>query len=313
MKYIKGHRKKIIEKDLGLGFVAIVCSLFLVVGGFISRAQVRISAENQPHTPSVSGLFKLNGRVFIPGTISQSDSGKPDGLTKLQEFMNSLNSGEDSGKISIYVKDLITGEEASSNPTNGFNAINFDSLFIVNVVRSKIDRGELNYEQIVDNARALSMNQCLDRMLSDYSDPCTSEIRNIVSDNLGYSSLTNLGFKNSFFGKTEDKSTTAADSAKSMEMIFSAWREQDEYKPKEGDLGYSILTSGDQSMPLAKLPLSAQAVYNEARFGGYLNSVAVLYTDGGPILVSIMSGEWQRPNEGVDRVSNLYKQIYDYY
>lgn len=313
MKYKKGRRKKLIEKDLELGLVVIICSLFLVIGGFISKTQVRLSAENQDPIPPISGLFKLSGRVFVPESISLPSVDKPEGLTKLQEFVNSLKSSENSGKISIYVKDLITGEEAGSNPANGFNATNFDGLFIVDVVRSKVSKGELSYAQIVDNNRSLTLDQCLDRMLANYSDSCTSEVRNILADSLSYSSLVDLGFKNSFFGKTEDKSTTAIDSAKSMETLFSSWAEKDGYKPREGDLGYNILASGDQSMPLAKLPLSVQAVYNEARFGGYLNSVAILYTNGGPILVSIMSGEWQRPNDGVDKISDLYRQIYNHY
>jgi hypothetical protein len=313
VKYKKGQRKKLIEKDLELGIVVVLCSVFLISGGFISRSQPQLAADTQDDVPPISGLFKLSGQVFVPEGVSQSDSEKPEGLTKLQEFINSINAGEDSGKIGIYVKDLITGEEASSNAANGFNATSFDSLFIVDAVKTRVAGGTLSYSQNIDVARGLSLDQCLDRMLESYSDSCTSLVRTLVEDDLYYSSLANLGFKNSFFGKTEDKNTNVADAGKAMEDIFSAWQEQDDYKPREGELGYSILTSGDQSLVLKKLPLSAQAVYNEARFGGYLNSVAVLYTDSGPVLVSIMSGEWQRPNDGAEKISELYRQIYEYY
>ncbi len=313
MKYKKGKKRNLVERDFELGIVVIICSLFLAIGGFLnSNKTPKTVAETSEKVPEISSVIKLNGQVFNPIGVYQPPSEKPSGVTKLQATLDEAakESGE---KVGIYVKDLITGEVASYNASSTMDATGMDSLFIYDIIQQKIKSGSLKSDQIIDASRNLSLVSCANKMLADYADACTTNLKELIKDDLYYNKLTSLGYQNSFFGKTEDKRTNAIDLAKAMDKIASSWTEKNGYQPPKDDPTYKLIKSSDQSIVLAKLPLGVQAFYFESKFGGYLNSAAVIYTDSGPILVSMVSGEWARPNEQTAKLSEIYKKIYDFY
>ena len=313
MKYKKGKKRNLIERDFELGVVVIVCSFFLAIGGFLNSNKVpKTVAENSEKVPEISSVIKLNGQIFNPVSVYSPDSEKPAGVTKLQAMLDEAPQ-EGGQKLGIYVKDLITGEVASYNASSTMNATGMDSLFIYDIIQQKIKSNTLKSDQIIDASRNLSLVSCANKMLADYADACTTNLKELVKDDLYYDKLTSLGYQNSFFGKTEDKRTNAIDIAKSMEKIASKWTEKNGYQPPQDDPMHKLLKSSDQSIVLAKLPLGIQAFYFESAFGGYLNSTAIIYTDSGPVLVAMVSGEWPRPNEQTTKLSEIYKKIYDFY
>lgn len=313
MKYKKGKKRNLVERDFELGAVILLCSIFLAVGGFVSKNKnPKTVAENSENVPDISSVVKLNGQIFNPVSVYQPPSEKPSGVTKLQAALD--DAAKESGeKVGVYVKDLITGETASYNASSTMNATGMDGLFIYDIIQQKIKSGALKSDQIIDASRNLSLVSCANKMLSDYADACTTNLKELVKDDLYYNKLSVIGYQNSFFGKTEDKRTNAIDLAKSMDKIASKWTEKNGYQPVQDDPMHKLLKSSDQSIVLAKLPLGVQAFYFESKFGGYLNSVAVIYTDSGPVLVSMVSGEWPRPNEQTAKLSEIYKKIYDFY
>lgn len=313
MKYKKGKKLNLVERDFGLAAVVVLCSIFLAIGGIASKNKNPTTvAENNENVPSISSVIKLNGQIFNPVSVYQPETEKPSGVTKLQSLVDeSIKESEQ--KVGIYVKDLITGEMASNNASTTMVANGMDVLFIYDIVQQKIATNTLKSDQIIDASRNLNLIACANKMLSDYVDSCTASIKELIKDDLYYKKLVDFGYQNSFFGKTEDKRTNAIDLAKSLEKIVSKWTEKNGYKPPKDDPFFQLLKSNDQSMVLAKLPLGVQAFYFESKFGGYLNLVAVIYTDSGPVLISIISGEWPRPNEQSIKLSEIIKKIYDFY
>jgi hypothetical protein len=201
------------------------------------------------------------------------------GLTNL---LNDL--GKKYGDVAISVQELY-GYGRASNYNGSQQRISASTykLVIAYAVAKQIDSSQLSWDSLI---LGKNVDQCLSLMIVNSNNECAEEfLFNVIGVSTMNSILQSLGMNSSCFGCGYAKSSTN-DQIKILNAIIA-------HNGISTDYANKILGLMSKQLYRKGIPAgTSYSVANKVGFlEGYLNDSAIIYTENGPLLISIYTNK----------------------
>lgn len=248
-----------------------------------------------------------------------------------QVVQKNLSSG--SGTYGIYIESLEYGEKYLLNPEESFETASLYKLVAMAAVLEKVDRGEWKLEDKVRANRA-DLVKIFGGLDFGYESSQSQIVYSLdealirvgrISDNFAAIMLTqklrqegpqdpmiemarSLGMESTRFG--DDSSTNAEDMAVFLKALYKGEIVSKTVSEKLSE--YLSLSKINDRIP-ALLPPEIKVVHKTGELSRLRHDVGIVYLDNSPYIIILLSKELKDEDEGVKRMAQISKDVYEYF
>lgn len=268
-----------------------------------STAMVRLVATPQKTTARAA----VERPATTPAPAATATPAPTPQSTGLQQLVDTF-AAKNPGKFGIVVKDLSTGETATSNADAQITSASLYKLFVAQRIYQRIDIGQLDYSKSAGGGTGRNIDGCLTIMINISDNGCGRALGSMLGWGAQDQALLAEGYKETSLATPQK--TSAADVAMLFERLYNG-----------------TLVSGDSSKHFMNL-LKSQRVNNRLPVGlpagtviahktGDLNGVmhdgGIVYGPKTNYIVVVTSGPWATPGVAPAKFADLSAQLWNHF
>lgn len=209
---------------------------------------------------------------------------------------------------SIVVKDLKTGETATYEPTRVMDSASLYKLFVADHIYQLIDLGKLSYADQAGNGTGLTVQGCLQLMITVSSNPCGEALGGILGWGDQNQSLLSEGYTGTNLATLQQ--TDSQDVALLLQRLYNGTL----LTPNSTNAFMTLLKDQQINNRLPQgLPAGTVIAHKTGDLYGYAHDAGIVYGPKTDYLVVVMSGSWDAPGNAPPMFANLSQQLWNYF